>query len=82
MKSFTAVVLALAAAANAVKFTNVNIAPKPGQPLELTWDEAEGPVTITLKGGESGNLKDVEVLAGKSPPVLCTSSHGLDRHRY
>lgn len=79
MKSFSAIVLALAVTANAVKFTNVGIAPKPGQPFELTWDEAEGPVTITLKGGESGNLKDIEVLAGKCSPI---PSHGLDRHRY
>lgn len=63
MKSFSAVVLALAAAANAVQFTNPGVKPEPGKPFELTWSGAEGPVTITLKSGSSDNLKTVEELA-------------------
>lgn len=64
MKSYTAVVLAaLAAAANAVQFTNVAINPEPGKPFELTWTGAEGPVTILLKGGPSDNLKTIDTIA-------------------
>lgn len=67
MKSYTAVVLAaLAAAANAVQFTNVAINPEPGKPFELTWTGAEGPVTILLKGGPSDNLKTIDTIACKS----------------
>lgn len=72
MKTTSAVVLALAAAANAVKFTNPSVQPEPGKPFELTWDDAEGPVTITLKSGESGNLKTVEEIAS-----MCSSTPAL-----
>lgn len=64
MKSYTAVILAaLAAAANAVQFTNVAINPEPGKPFELTWSGAEGPVTILLKSGSSDNLKTIDTIA-------------------
>lgn len=64
MKSYSAVVLAaLAATASAVKFTNPSVKPEPGKPFELTWTEAEGPVTINLKGGPSRNLETIETLA-------------------
>ncbi|SPN96718.1 uncharacterized protein DNG_00238 [Cephalotrichum gorgonifer] len=64
MKSYaTLVALALAATANAAKFTNVAVNPEPGKPFELTWSDAQGPVTINLKNGPSGNLKTVETLA-------------------
>ena len=68
MKSYTALILAaLAAAANAVQFTNSAINPEPGKPFELTWSGAQGPVTVLLKHGPSDNLKTVEELAGESP---------------
>lgn len=64
MKSYSAVVLAaLAATASAVKFTNPGVKPEPGKPFELTWTDAEGPVTINLKGGSSDNLQTIETLA-------------------
>jgi cobalamin biosynthesis Mg chelatase CobN len=63
MKSYSAVLAALAATASAVKFTNPAVEPEPGKPFELTWSEAQGPVTINLKGGESGNLQTIETLA-------------------
>lgn len=70
MKSYTAVILAaLAAAANAVQFTNVAINPEPGKPFELTWSGAEGPVTILLKSGSSDNLKTIDTIACKCRPV-------------
>ena len=66
MKSYSAVVLAaLASAAGAVKFTNPSVRPEPGKPFELTWTDAEGPVTITLKSGSSDNLKTVQEVASK-----------------
>ncbi|KAK2629441.1 hypothetical protein QTJ16_000261 [Diplocarpon rosae] len=34
-----------------------------GSPLEITWSGAEGPVTLTLKSGQSTDLKTVEVIA-------------------
>ncbi|CAL3966283.1 unnamed protein product [Diplocarpon coronariae] len=38
-----------------------------GTPLEITWSGAEGPVTLTLKSGESTNLKTVEtIVSGQS----------------
>lgn len=68
MKSYSAVVLAaLAATASAVKFTNPSVKPEPGKPFELTWTEAEGPVTINLKGGPSRNLETIETLACMYP---------------
>lgn len=68
MKSYSALVaLALAAAANAAKFTNVAVAPQPDKPFELTWSDAQGPVTINLKGGPSGNLVTVDTLACTYP---------------
>lgn len=64
MKSYSAIVLsALAASASAVKFTNASIKPEPGKPFELTWTDAEGDVTINLKGGDSDNLQTIETLA-------------------
>ncbi|KAI0409428.1 Ser-Thr-rich glycosyl-phosphatidyl-inositol-anchored membrane family-domain-containing protein [Xylaria palmicola] len=33
-----------------------------GQTFEITWDEAEGPVTLTLKDGEEGDLQDVATI--------------------
>lgn len=64
MKSYSALVaVAFAAAANAAKFTNPSINPQPDKPFELTWADAEGPVTINLKGGPSGNLVTIDTLA-------------------
>ncbi|PBP26280.1 extracellular matrix protein [Diplocarpon rosae] len=67
---FTLAVVAaatLSLANAAVQLTNgpatFNSGVTAGTPLEITWSGAEGPVTLTLKSGESTNLKTVEVIA-------------------
>ncbi|KAI9052734.1 hypothetical protein LZ554_003008 [Drepanopeziza brunnea f. sp. 'monogermtubi'] len=38
-----------------------------GQPLEITWSDANGPVTLKLKNGPSTNLNDVlEIASGQT----------------
>lgn len=67
MKSHIAlIVAALAAAANAVQFTNSAINPEPGKPFELTWSDAQGSVTVNLKTGPSTQLTTVEELVSGS----------------
>lgn len=59
---------ALAAVAGAVQF-NIppsGYAPVEGQPIDLSYSGADGPVTITLKNGPIGNLQTVEVI-GSGP---------------
>ncbi|OIW35311.1 hypothetical protein CONLIGDRAFT_676236 [Coniochaeta ligniaria NRRL 30616] len=56
-------VAALAAIAEAkVAFTNSQFVVEAGQPFELKWTGADGPVTITLKNGPNTALKDVMVI--------------------
>lgn len=56
-------VAALAAIAEAkVAFTNSAYVVEAGQPFELKWSGATGPVTITLKTGPNTALKDVMVI--------------------
>lgn len=63
MRSHTAfIIAALAAAVNAVQFTNNVIDPEPGKPFELSWSGAQGSVTINLKTGPSTNLRTVKEL--------------------
>lgn len=62
MKYAAVVLAALAAAVNAVQFTNSVIDPEPGKPFELTWSDASGAVTIYLKSGPSTNLVTVDTL--------------------
>jgi hypothetical protein len=60
MKSMLTVALAaLVAVAQAVKFTNSAFDVQPGVPFTITWSEAVGPVTITLKNGAPAALQDV-----------------------
>lgn len=67
MKSTTVILSALAAVANAAKFTNSEINPVPGESFTLTWDSASGPVTILLKDGPPDDLQTVDTLiAGAS----------------
>jgi hypothetical protein len=50
--------------ANAVSFTNSAFnGITAGQPITLTWKDAVGPVTITLKNGASTNLQTVSTVA-------------------
>lgn len=62
-------VAALAAIAEAkVAFTNSAYVVEAGQPFELKWSGATGPVTITLKTGPNTALKDVMVIDRKLRP--------------
>ncbi|RWA08853.1 hypothetical protein EKO27_g6258 [Xylaria grammica] len=46
-----------------VQITNSNFDDvEAGSTFEITWDDAEGPVTLTLKDGDSDNLQDVETI--------------------
>lgn len=64
MKFFSVAAMAvLAAVAEArLAFTNSDFTITAGEPFTLTWDGASAPVTITLKNGPNGDLKDVMVL--------------------
>lgn len=59
---------ALAAVASAVKFDipPSGLNPIEGQPIEIFYSEAEGPVTITLKNGPIGDLQTVRPI-GNGP---------------
>ncbi|OHF01356.1 extracellular matrix protein [Colletotrichum orchidophilum] len=64
MKSFTSVLVAgFAALAQAVQLTNSNFNIQAGQPFVITWSDASGPVTLTLKNGPSTDLKTVSTIA-------------------
>ncbi|KAI1488272.1 Ser-Thr-rich glycosyl-phosphatidyl-inositol-anchored membrane family-domain-containing protein [Biscogniauxia mediterranea] len=67
MKSVIASVFlaALAGLANAkVILTNTNYDDiEVGKAFQITWADAEGPVTITLKNGAENDLKDVSTIA-------------------
>lgn len=67
MKFLLSTVVAFAAAVLAKPIlTNSNFDIVEGEPFTFTWDNAEGEVTLTLKNGDPGNLKDVLVITGKS----------------
>ncbi|KAK1981292.1 Ser-Thr-rich glycosyl-phosphatidyl-inositol-anchored membrane family-domain-containing protein [Colletotrichum cereale] len=64
MKSFTSVLVAgFAALAQAVQLTNSNFNVEAGKPFTITWSDAQGPVTLTLKNGPSTNLVTVQSIA-------------------
>ncbi|KAK1600465.1 Ser-Thr-rich glycosyl-phosphatidyl-inositol-anchored membrane family-domain-containing protein [Colletotrichum navitas] len=64
MKTFASVLVAsFAALAQAVKLTNSNYDVAAGQPFTITWSDAQGPVTLTLKNGPSTNLATVQSIA-------------------
>lgn len=66
MKSFTSVLVAgFAALAQAVQLTNTNFNVQAGQAFEITWSDASGPVTLTLKNGPSTDLKTVSTIASE-----------------
>jgi hypothetical protein len=63
MKLSFGAVLAFAAAVLAQpKFTNSNFDVEEGEPFTLTWQDAEGPVTITLVTGPARNLEAVTTI--------------------
>lgn len=69
MKFSFGAILALAAAVLAKpQFTNSHYEVQEDVPFTLTWSNADGPVTISLMAGPSGNLKKVTDLACKPAP--------------
>jgi len=63
MKTSALLLSALAALSQAASFTNSEINPVAGEPFELTWSGASGPVSIVLRSGDPKNLKTVTTLA-------------------
>lgn len=77
MKFTISTVIAFAAAALAKPIlTNSDYTVEEGKPFTITWSNAEGPVTLTLKNGPSKNLKDVTVIACKTPTVCLCETQG------
>lgn len=73
----TAVLAALPAWVSAVAITNTNFnGIETGKPFEITWSDAAGPVSLTLKDGPSDNLKTVSEITCKSYKNLI--AHSLD----
>jgi hypothetical protein len=64
----------LAMSVAAVEFTNNAYDVQQGQPIVLKWDQASGPVTITLKNGPNSNLGTVTTIDCKSRHPLTTFS--------
>lgn len=54
-----------------VHLTNSNFSDiEAGSTFEITWDDAEGPVTLTLKNGASGDLKTVQTITSMSSDYI------------
>lgn len=69
MKFSVAAVVAFAAAVYAkIEIGNSVVNPSAGSSFELTWSQAEGPVTIELVHGASTDLKKDQVLASGLDP--------------
>ncbi|KAG9231182.1 Ser-Thr-rich glycosyl-phosphatidyl-inositol-anchored membrane family-domain-containing protein [Amylocarpus encephaloides] len=87
---YSSILLAAVAAgvANAVAFTNSAFnGITAGQPIDLTWGNATGPVTITLKNGASTDLQTVSTITsgqtGTSftwnvPATLASDTYALE----
>ena len=70
MQFFIAPALFAALVAAKASFTNPDFSVQDGKPFKLTWTGAQGPVSILLKNGPSGNLKTVSTLTCKSPRAV------------
>lgn len=65
-----AILAALPAWVSAVLITNSNFNDvEAGKPFDITWSEATGAVTLTLKDGPSDNLQTVGEIVCKSLPT-------------
>jgi hypothetical protein len=67
---FSSILLAAAAFAlsNAAQFTNTAASfdgITVGKAVNLTWDDASGPVTLILKNGDPSDLQTVSTIASK-----------------
>ncbi|KAF5876027.1 putative extracellular matrix protein [Botrytis fragariae] len=83
---FSTLFLAAAAAtlASAVKLTNSNFAVTAGTPFNITWSDAEGPVTLVLKNGPSTALTTVSTIGSglTGTSYSWTPSSSLDTDLY
>ncbi|TGO66646.1 hypothetical protein BOTNAR_0057g00300 [Botryotinia narcissicola] len=83
---FSTLFLAAAAAtlASAVKLTNSNFAVTAGSPFNITWSDAEGPVTLVLKSGPSTALTTVSTIGSglTGTSYSWTPSSSLDTDLY
>lgn len=67
MKNVFVTILLAALPAWAVQFTNTNFdGITAGKPFDITWTDAAGAVTLTLKNGDSDNLQTVGEITCKS----------------
>ncbi|XDG06884.1 hypothetical protein ABKA04_006499 [Annulohypoxylon sp. FPYF3050] len=68
MKNVFVTILLAALPAWAVQFTNTNFdGITAGKPFDITWTDAAGAVTLTLKNGDSDNLQTVgEITSGQT----------------
>lgn len=85
MKTFTSVLVAgFAALAQAVQLTNSNYDVQAGEPFVITWSDAQGPVTLTLKNGPSSNLQTVQTITSgqTGTSFTWTPSSTLPSDRY
>lgn len=62
MKYIVTSVAALIALVQAIEITNAPVDPVAGEPFEITWQNAEGPVTLTLRRGDPNNLDIVDTI--------------------
>ncbi|ATZ46875.1 hypothetical protein BCIN_02g02210 [Botrytis cinerea B05.10] len=83
---FSTLFLAAAAAtlASAVKLTNADFAVTAGSPFNITWADAEGPVTLLLKNGPSTSLTTVSTIGSglTGTSYSWTPSSSLDSSLY
>jgi len=68
MKFIVTSIAALIALVQAIEITNSPVNPVAGEPFEITWQNAEGPVTISLKYGNPDNLSDAGEIVGMCFP--------------
>lgn len=73
-----AALVALVQAQTKVEITNAPVNPVAGEPFEITWQYAEGPVTLTLRKGNPGSLDVVSEIVCMCCSVL-TSCLRTDR---
>src|SRR5690349_11586519 len=74
MKYIVTSVAALIALVQAIEITNAPVDPVAGEPFEITWQNAEGPVTLTLRRGDPNNLDIVDTITCESPYMRIDST--------
>lgn len=64
-RAFLSLLVAFGAVAEAVKLTNSDFDVAPGEDFTITWAEAQEPVTLRLKSGDSDELQTISTITGK-----------------